>query len=118
MPLLAMFWAANLACDTLGQLAFKGASLQSEAAAPSAWWAILAKPLLWIGVVAFVFEAFFWLGFLSLIPLAQGVMLGSLNILAVALGGRLLFGEVISVGRAVGMGLVAIGIVLVGLGMP
>jgi multidrug transporter EmrE-like cation transporter len=43
-------------------------------------------------------------------------MLGSITIVGVMLGGRIMYGERITRSRALGIGLIAIGVVLVGWG--
>lgn len=116
-PLALAFWLSNLACDTVGQLAFKTASLRAgDADHGRHWQRMLGMPFLWLGIAAFIVEALLWVGFLSLVPLSQGVMMGSLNIVAVMLGGRLLFGELITARRVLAIGLVAVGVGLVGWG--
>lgn len=118
MSILALaFWLANLACDTVGQLAFKAASLRADDVDGwRHWQKMLGQPFLWLGIAVFVSEALLWVGFLSLVPLSQGVMMGSLNITAVMLGGRLFFGESITAKRALAICLVAAGVGLVGWG--
>lgn len=114
-PLVIGLWLANVVCDTVGQLAFKAA-----AGAPgegAARWAALAKqPFLWLGIAAYTGEFFAWLAFLSLVPLSRGVLLGSINIVAVMIAGRLIFGERLTPLRVIGILLVAAGVALVGAG--
>jgi len=110
-----LLWAANLLCDTAGQLAFKSASLRVARFEGFAWWLnLLRSPYLWLGVGAFVVEPLMWLRFLSLVPLSQAVMLGSANIVGVMIGGHLLFGERISRQRLTAIGLICLGVILVG----
>ena len=112
-----LFWLANLMCDTIGQLSFKAASLSAEEFDGWAHWKRLAQsPFLWIGIAAFICEFVFWLSFLSLVPLAMGLFVGSANMIAVMIGARWLFHEKITGMRAGAIGLIAIGVVLVGWG--
>lgn len=119
MPTITLLlWLANIVLDTVGQLAFKHA-----AHAPAAddgwrahWHALLRRRSLWLGVTCFVGEFAVWLAFLSLVPLSSGVLLGSINIVAVMLAGRLLFGERLSARRVVGILLIAGGVAVVGAG--
>ncbi|MBF9235267.1 hypothetical protein [Microvirga alba] len=116
-PLATLLWLGNLVCDTVGQLAFKAASLEAgESSGVARWRRMLGSWLLWLGIGAFVFEALLWLSFLSLVPLSQGVMVGSVNIIGVLIGGHLLFKEYISRKRAVAVSLIAFGVALVGWG--
>jgi multidrug transporter EmrE-like cation transporter len=71
----------------------------------------------WMGLGAscYVLELAAWLAFLSLVPLSRGVLLGSINIVTIAIAGRLLFAESWSPMRVAGMALIAIGVAVVGL---
>jgi drug/metabolite transporter (DMT)-like permease len=55
-----------------------------------------------------------WIGFYSVVPLAQGVMTGCISIAGVMIGGRLVFGERITVMRALAALLIGLGVLLVG----
>ncbi|MOA43056.1 4-amino-4-deoxy-L-arabinose-phosphoundecaprenol flippase subunit ArnE [compost metagenome] len=57
-----------------------------------------------------------WIAFLSLVPLSQGVLLGSINIVALMVAGRLLFRERLTPLRVTGMLLVSAGVAVVGAG--
>ncbi|MBO9664985.1 EamA family transporter [Dokdonella sp.] len=109
-------WLLNVLLDTFGQLSFKAA-----AAAPglgegmARWRAMARRPWIWIGVGCYVAEFLVWLAFLSLVPLSEGVLLGSINIVAVMVAGRFLFNEKFSPLRTVGILLVAAGVAVVGL---
>ena len=56
-----------------------------------------------------------WLAFLSLVPLSDGVLLGSINIVAIMVAGRILFKEKLAPMRVLGIVLVSIGVAVVGL---
>jgi drug/metabolite transporter (DMT)-like permease len=110
-----LLWLCNLFFDTLGQLSFKaGASTNSELNFFAAWRRMLINPWIWVGVSSFILEFFLWLAFLSLVPLSTGVLVGSLNILTVMLGGRLIFKEQLTPRRILATSLIAIGVILVG----
>ena len=113
-PFLA--WLAVLVFDTCGQLAFKSAAHHAEGDGLAHWHAMAARPWLWLGIVAFVAEFIAWLAFLSLVPLAEAVLLATLNMVTVMLGGRLLFDEKLTPRRMAGVLLIASGVILVGLG--
>ncbi|MFI5012633.1 MAG: hypothetical protein ACHQAY_09815 [Hyphomicrobiales bacterium] len=76
----------------------------------------MGAPLLWFGIGLFVLEAFLWLCFLTLVPLSQGVMVGSVNIIGVMIGGWIFFGEHVTPPRAGAIMLIAVGVGLVGWG--
>lgn len=109
-------WLLNVLLDTFGQLSFKAA-----AAAPglgeglARWRAMARRPWIWIGIACYVGEFLVWLAFLSLVALSEGVLLGSINIVAVMIAGRFLFNEKFSPLRTVGILLVAAGVAVVGL---
>jgi drug/metabolite transporter (DMT)-like permease len=112
-----LFWLANMACDTIGQLSFKAASLSAGELEGWAHWKKLARsPFLWLGISAFVLEFVFWLSFLALVPLAMGLFVGSANMILVMIGGRLFFDEKLTSARLGAIGLIVIGVVLVGWG--
>ena len=109
--------AAVLITNTAGQLLFKAASVRADHAGVAAHWQALAlDPLLWAGIVIYVLEFLLWLAFLSLVPLWQGVMVASIDILMVMLGGRIFFGEHITPPRVAAISLIAVGVLLVGWG--
>ncbi|MBX3688353.1 EamA family transporter [Dokdonella sp.] len=114
---VVLLWLANIVLDTFGQLSFKAA-----AAAPALgaglerWKAMARRPWIWIGIVCYVGEFLVWLAFLSLVPLSEGVLLGSINIVAVMIAGRIFFAEKFSPLRTLGILLVASGVAVVGLG--
>jgi drug/metabolite transporter (DMT)-like permease len=114
---VTMLWLANLVFDTTGHLAFKAASARADHLDGAAHWrALLTGPLLWLGLAAFVVEFFLWMALLTLAPLGMVVLIGCINIVSVMVGGRLVFGERITVPRAAAASLIGIGVMLVGWG--
>ena len=77
---------------------------------------MIKRPWLWIGIVSYVFEFVAWLAFLSLVPLSDGIMLGSINIVVIMIAGRFFFNEKLSRNRLIGVILISIGVTVVGLG--
>jgi drug/metabolite transporter (DMT)-like permease len=110
-------WLANILLDTFGQLSFKAAAAQPDLGEGLARWKTMAaRPWIWCGIGSYVGEFLVWLAFLSLVPLSEGVLLGSINIVAVMIAGRLLFAEKFSPLRTLGILLIAAGVTVVGLG--
>jgi drug/metabolite transporter (DMT)-like permease len=108
-------WMANIALDTVGQLSFKAAAGDPDAGEGVARWKhMLSRPWLWLGGICYVAEFLVWIAFLSLVPLSDGVLLGSINIVVVMLAGRWLFGERLTPLRVTGMALVSLGVAIVG----
>jgi len=118
MGLIAtLLWLANMAVDTLGHLSFKMATQKAgDAQGIQHWLRLLRQIPLWIGLTAFVAEFVLWFAFLSYVPLSLGVMVGSINIIAVMIGARLLFKERLEPARVLAIGLISVGVALVGWG--
>ncbi len=116
-PLATLLWITNLFIDTFGQLSFKAASHAPSAAGVAARWrAMLTTPWLWLGIGTYVIEFFVYLAFLSKVQLSEGVLMTSLNIVAVMIGGRLFFKEALTPNRVLATFLIATGVALVGYG--
>lgn len=112
-----VLWLLTVALDASGQLIFKAAALEPQGAIGRAHWEnILRRPWLWVGIACYVVELILWLAFLSVIPLSVGVLLASVNIVVVTIGGRIVFAEKITPLRFISIALVAIGVATVGLG--
>jgi drug/metabolite transporter (DMT)-like permease len=115
-PLVLTLWVLNVLVDSGGQLAFKAAAADPRAGDGLARWRYMARqPWLWAGIACYVAEFVLWLAFLSLVPLSEGVLLGSINIVAIMVAGRFLFAEKLSPMRVTGILLVSIGVAVVGL---
>ncbi len=116
-PLALLLWGLNAVFDTAGQLALKAAAVDPLAGDGLARWRwMAARPWLWLGVGCFVIEFGLWLAFLSLVPLSQGVLLGSINIVVIMVVGRLLFAEALTRLRVAGIVLISVGVAVVGMG--
>lgn len=114
--LTVFLWVLNVVVDTLGQLAFKAAALSAAPYSGGAHWRyMLRHKWIWLGIVSYIFEFVLWLAFLSLVPLSVGVMLGSINIVAIMIAGRLWFNEKLSKWRLIGILLIACGVLIVGI---
>ena len=112
-----MLWLVNMSMDTFGHLAFKAAASQGvELDGLRHWMHMARRPWLWAGVICYVCEFFVWAAFLSQVPLAVGVMLGSFNIVILMIAGRLMFKERLTPWRVTGITLITLGVILVGLG--
>lgn len=108
-------WLANVVLDTAGQLAFKAAASDPDAGDGLARWLHMAgRPWIWLGIGCYVLEFLAWIAFLSLLPLSRAILLGSINIVAIMIAGRILFGERLTRLRVAGIALVTLGVVIVG----
>jgi len=109
--------ACVLVLDTGSHLLLKSASYRVRASDGVEFvLALIAQPRLWVAIGSFIALFFAWIGFISLVPLSQGIMAGSITIAGVMIGGRIFFGESITPSRALSIGLIAAGVLLVGLG--
>jgi drug/metabolite transporter (DMT)-like permease len=116
-PLVLALWLLVELLDTAGQLVFKTAANHGgEGDGWAHWRHMLARPWIWLGGACYVFEFLAWTAFLSLIPLGRGILLGSINIVAIMIAGRLLFGERLTRLRVIGILLVTLGVAIVGIG--
>jgi drug/metabolite transporter (DMT)-like permease len=111
-------WLLNLVLDSGGHFAFKLAAVEpdTDSTVLDHWRHMLVRPWLWVGVCCFIGEFVAWLAFLSLVPLAQGVLLGMASIVIVMLGGRIMFHERFTRLRITGMLLIVAGVAIVGMG--
>ena len=112
--LAIILWIANIFLDTAGHLAFKDVAATERETELERWKYMLSSPRLWIGIVCFCLEFAVWFALLSLIPLSQAVLIGSINIVVVMLAGRLLFRERLDGLRVTGISLIAVGVALAG----
>jgi drug/metabolite transporter (DMT)-like permease len=108
-------WLLSVVLDTAGRLAFKSAAMMGGTDSQwERWRNLLRLPALWLGIIFFALEFVVWLALLSLIPLGQAMLLGSINIVAVAVAGRIFYGERFARRRVVGLALIAVGVSLAG----
>ena len=106
-----------LLTDSACHLCLKAAARSVGHATGARYWRLLfSSPVLWIGIATTAADFFLWVAFISRVPLGQGVLLGSVTIVGVMVGARLLFRERITNARGVAISLIAFGVVLIGWG--
>lgn len=114
--LVATVWLLNVLVDSAGHVAFKLAATEPPPGGTLQRWRHMAsRPWLWAGIACFIVEFVLWLAFLSLVPLAQGVLLGMISIVVVMLLGRMFFNEHFTRLRIAGVSLIIAGVALVGM---
>ncbi|MGE5385389.1 MAG: EamA family transporter [Betaproteobacteria bacterium] len=114
--LTAVLWISTVIVDTVGHMVFKKATIDTLEGHGLAYWLHMARrPWLWLGISCYVLEFLLWLAFLSLVPLSKGVLLGSINIVAISIAGRLIFSEKMTPLRVAGISLIAVGVAVVGI---
>jgi len=121
--LIFLLWFGNVFFDTVGQLSFKAAAVdETEAEADknetllSYWKSLLRRPFLWLGILSYIAEFLLWLAFLTMVPLTEGVLLGSVNIIIIMILGRFFFREILTPLRVAGILLIFLGVAAVGSG--
>ncbi|GLK85803.1 EamA family transporter [Ancylobacter defluvii] len=116
VELVALF-AASVACDVIGQIAFKLGADKIPAPEGGRWGAFLrslvATPWLLAGIGIYVAEFVIWIRILALVPLSIAFPLASLNILGVLAASHLFLGERLGRNHWAGALLIMAGIVLV-----
>ena len=93
-----LLWILNFICVTAGHLSLKAGAtaVAPDAPALERWKTVIKGFWVWVGVSAFAAEFLLWMAFLSLVPLSLAVLVGSIDSLAVSLGGRIAFGEALT----------------------
>lgn len=115
--IVILLWLGNMLTDTGGQLAFKAAASGGCAKSWLGHWRYMAtRPWIWLGVAFYIGEFFFWTAFLAHVQLSTAMMLASFDTVAIMLGGRLFFKEVLPMWRLSGILLVTAGVAIVGFG--
>lgn len=115
-PLVLLLWTTNIILDSGGQLALKAAAADPRAGDGLERWRWMCKrPWLWVGISCYIIEFVMWLAFLSLVPLSNGVLLGSINTVVIMILGRMFFNEQLTPLRVTGIVLISIGVAIVGL---
>lgn len=115
---LAIFlWLLNIVLDTAGHLAFKSAAILEDDVEWRRWKMMLSSPPFLLGLGCFSLEFLVWLALLSVIPLSQAMLIGSINVVAVMLAGKWLFRERLDRPRIIGMCLITLGVALSGGGL-
>ena len=114
--LIVALWSANVLVDTLGQVALKMAATRNRHRDGLHYWrGMMRRPWLWLGLGCYAVEFVLWLAFISLVPLSKGVLMGSINIVAIMLVGRYMFKERLTALRVTGMLSIALGVAIVGM---
>jgi undecaprenyl phosphate-alpha-L-ara4N flippase subunit ArnE len=109
--------AVSIACDVLGQIAFKIGADKLPAAGDvglaSFCRRMLGEPWLVVGIVVYILEFIVWIRVLALVPLTIAFPIASLNILGIALASHYLLGEVITRRQWAGAILITAGVAIV-----
>ena len=113
----ALLLLAVLLLETVSHLALKSASIRASGGAGVRYLLIfVAQPGFGLAIVSFAVLFVAGRAFPSRVPVGPGVMAGSITIVGVMLGGRLIYREHITLPRALAIALIAVGVGLVGWG--
>jgi multidrug transporter EmrE-like cation transporter len=97
---IVLLLTISIACDVFGQLAFKlGANRLPEPEAvglPGFVLQLAREPWLLGGIAIYALEFVVWIRVLALVPLGIAFPIASLNILGIAVAGRVCLGEPVS----------------------
>lgn len=112
----------SVALSAIAQIALKigmGGDVAKQALAQESLWrgylSLLLVPTVAIGLAAYGLSALLWLRVLAEVEVSKAYPFVALAIVATMVLGVLVLGEVVPVWRAVGAGLIVIGVVLVGM---
>lgn len=103
-PYTLLFLLAFVAITTARQFAFKAAAILPKGLARSL--------LIGAAVLSAPVEMLVWIAFLSFVPLGQGVLAGCIAIVAVLVGGRIIFHERLTPPRVAAALLITLGVAL------
>lgn len=115
-PTAWMLLMAMLVFDSASHLMLKAASARAHDDTRDMHFLrrLIRVPIFWLAIAAFVGMMVVWIGFYSVVGLAQGVMAGCITIAGVMIGGRIYFGEKITPARLFAAAMIGVGVVLVG----
>jgi drug/metabolite transporter (DMT)-like permease len=113
-------WFGLLVFETLAQVALKaGGNALAQRPFGVTWLeAALINPWVLAGILGYLGSFAAWMVLLNRLPLSFGFPLTAVVMLSVVLASCLLFGETITLGRMIGIGLIIAGVMLTGRGDP
>jgi drug/metabolite transporter (DMT)-like permease len=113
-------WFGLLVFETLAQVALKvaGNALAQHPFGVTWLEAALSNPWVLAGILGYLGSFAAWMVLLNRLPLSLGFPLTSIVMLSVVLASCLFFGETITPGRMIGIGLIIAGVTLTGRGDP
>lgn len=108
---------AGVVMNSLGQLFLKQAvsevgEIDMSSGVGSAASKLAGAPWIWLGLVSYVLSFVIWLLVLSRVDVSYAFPFFSVGYVVVAIAGHRYFGETISTGRAAGIGIICLGVVV------
>jgi drug/metabolite transporter (DMT)-like permease len=116
MPIAWLLLGAMLVFETASHLLLKASAARAHADTRDMHYIrrMFRVPIFWLALACFLAMMVVWIGFYSVVGLGEGVMMGSITIAGVMIGGRIFFGEKLTPARALAALLIGAGVVMVG----
>jgi drug/metabolite transporter (DMT)-like permease len=110
----ALLWLIFVTLATATQLAFKwaGSELGDQELGLAFLTDALAKPSVWVAIAGYVAMFALWINILRRAPLSRAYLITAIVYVPVSLGAWLIFGEQVSLLRAIGIAAIMIGVAL------
>jgi drug/metabolite transporter (DMT)-like permease len=110
----ALLWLIFVTLATATQLAFKwaGSELGDQELGLAFLIDALAKPSVWAAIAGYATMFALWINILRRVPLSRAYLITAIVYVPVSLGAWLIFGEQLSLLRAIGIAAIVIGVAL------
>jgi drug/metabolite transporter (DMT)-like permease len=110
----ALLWLIFVALATATQLAFKwaGSELEDQELRLAFLANALGKPSVWVAIAGYAAMFALWINILRRVPLSRAYLITAIVYVPVSFGAWLIFGEQVSMLRAMGIAAIVIGVAL------
>jgi drug/metabolite transporter (DMT)-like permease len=110
----ALLWLIFVALATATQLAFKwaGSELEDQELGLAFLTNALGKPSVWVAIAGYAAMFALWINILRRVPLSRAYLITAIVYVPVSFGAWLIFGEQVSLLRAMGIAAIVIGVAL------
>lgn len=111
-------WLIFVTLATATQLAFKwaGSELGDQELGLAFLTDALAKPSVWVAIAGYAAMFALWINILRRVPLSRAYLITAIVYVPVSVGAWLIFGEQVSLLRAIGIAAIVIGVALIAAG--
>ena len=113
-----LLWLVFVTLATATQLAFKwaGSELGDQELGVAFLADALAKPSVWVAIAGYAAMFALWINILRRVPLSRAYLITAIVYVPVSFGAWLIFGEQVSLLRAIGIAAIVIGVALIAAG--
>ena len=113
-----LLWLVFVTLATATQLAFKwaGSELGDQELGLAFLTDALAKPSVWMAIAGYAAMFALWINILRRVPLSRAYLITAIVYVPVSIGAWLIFGEQVSLLRAIGIAAIVIGVALIAAG--